>query len=315
MSRNHRHEAAVGALLLFSAVLTGWMALKIGAWSGLGDRLEVEALFEDVSGLKTGAAVTVSGVEVGRVSRMEANFEGARVFLDLDPEAGIPEDVTVHLRARSILGEKYLALVSTADGPPLESGAVLGRTVGQLEIDQLVNQLGPLVEALNPEGLRDSLAPLWQTLEEDPERIGRLLQSAEALLSELRHLVGSGEEVAQEAQLAAERISEMGGAANRVVARADDVLAELEIAVGELPATTGDLPILIDDARAAIADTRVLLDSMLSHRDELTQILANLSEIDKWELRRLLREEGILVRMRQSEVTPDRSSVVVEPTP
>ncbi len=134
-------------------------------------------------------------------------------------------------------------------------------------------------------------------------------------MSELRHLVGSGEEVAQVAQLAAERISEMGGAANRVVARADDVLAELELAVGELPAATGDLPVLVSDARAAIADTRVLLDSMLSHRDELTQILSNLSEIDKWELRRLLREEGILVRMRQSEVTPDRSSVVVEPTP
>jgi alpha-ketoglutarate-dependent taurine dioxygenase len=36
--------------------------------------------------------------------------------------------------------------------------------------------------------------------------------------------------------------------------------------------------------------------------DSIETVLANLSEIDKWELRRLLREEGILVRFKENQV-------------
>ena len=39
--------------------------------------------------------------------------------------------------------------------------------------------------------------------------------------------------------------------------------------------------------------------------DNLETVLDNMSEIDKWELRRLLREEGILVRLKRSSVAPD----------
>ena len=39
--------------------------------------------------------------------------------------------------------------------------------------------------------------------------------------------------------------------------------------------------------------------------ERLDRILANVEEIDKWELRRLLREEGIVVRLRPQEVVED----------
>ena len=38
--------------------------------------------------------------------------------------------------------------------------------------------------------------------------------------------------------------------------------------------------------------------------DDLRVVLSNLKDIDKWEMRRLLREEGILVRLRPREVVP-----------
>ncbi len=85
----------------------------------------------------------------------------------------------------------------------------------------------------------------------------------------------------------------------------------MEVAAGELPATATNLPMAIDDARAAITDARELIASLDDSRELIDRVLQNLEEIDKWELRRLLREEGILVRMRQSEVKPQpRGSVV-----
>jgi hypothetical protein len=36
--------------------------------------------------------------------------------------------------------------------------------------------------------------------------------------------------------------------------------------------------------------------------EDARTVLNNFKDIDKWELRRLLREEGILIRLRQSEV-------------
>jgi hypothetical protein len=38
--------------------------------------------------------------------------------------------------------------------------------------------------------------------------------------------------------------------------------------------------------------------------EDLKQILTNFRDFDRWELRRLLREEGILIRLRPDEVVP-----------
>jgi len=56
-----------------------------------------------------------------------------------------------------------------------------------------------------------------------------------------------------------------------------------------------------------VADGRLVLGDLKDSTGDIKLVLSNLKEIDKWELRRLLREEGIVVRLRESEV--------VEPSP
>ena len=63
-----------------------------------------------------------------------------------------------------------------------------------------------------------------------------------------------------------------------------------------------DAQMLIQELREAVAEGRTLLTTLDSSSETLVKVLDNLSEIDKVELRRLLREEGILVRLRESEV-------------
>ena len=109
MKRNLRHEVGVGIFVVAAAALTGWMAIKAGA-VGLGERVEVSAVFDNVVGLSDGAAVLVAGVEVGKVTGLRADFDRARVDLSLDPEANLRLDVQAIIRARSVLGEKYVEM-------------------------------------------------------------------------------------------------------------------------------------------------------------------------------------------------------------
>ena len=60
--------------------------------------------------------------------------------------------------------------------------------------------------------------------------------------------------------------------------------------------------------KAQVAHARALAELELTLADldgagtKIQTVLDNLTEIDKWELRRLLREEGILIRIRPREV-------------
>lgn len=313
MQSTHRYELGVGALMVAAAVLLGFMAIRIGAVRDIGDNIHVEAVFRDVSGLKDGAAVTVAGVDVGRVDGMAVDFDRARVGLIIETEAGIRQDVLVRIRARSVLGEKYVELVpQTPDSPLLADKAVLTNTESAVEIDQLVNQMGPLFSAVDPDDVSQLLAALVEIAKEDPERARRMTEDAERLLhnaalasDEAPALMTEARSTLADARDATAELRVLVRKGGPVLDRADAVLVDLEDAAAELPAATERLPGLIADAEATLAEAQEVVLVLSGNKARIEHILANVEEIDKWELRRLLREEGIKVRLRTQEVVPD----------
>lgn len=305
MSRTRKHEIGVGLLVLGAAILLGWMAIQVGAIGSLSEQVRVTAIFEDAAGLKEGAAVAVAGVEVGRVDSLTVDFDQAEVGLSIDAQADIREDVVVVLRARSVLGEKYIELLpQSRDAGPLREGQVLTDTRGQYEIDQFVTGLEPLIQSLDPEAVDSIMSPLVEALEEDPERPKRMLEDLEATLSNLREASEQAPELVTEARATMSEVRTVSRDTRAVVARADAVLTDVEAATAELPASAERLPGLLDEAEATLAEARTAAGTLNDSSDSLQKILGNLEDIDKWELRRLLREEGIVVRLSPSEVVP-----------
>jgi hypothetical protein len=84
--------------------------------------------------------------------------------------------------------------------------------------------------------------------------------------------------------------------------RADAILVDLAPAA-EAAGARG--PKIAEDAEAAMAQARALAEQLGGEKERIERILSNLEAIDKWELRRLLREEGIVVRFREQEVVPE----------
>lgn len=308
--RQRRQEVAVGALLVAAALLLGWMAVRLGALGVPGSAITVEARFDHAGGVKAGSPVMVAGVDVGVVRGLRVEAFGAVATLDVAADLGLPSAVRADIRARSVLGEKYVELVPLAEGGPLlADGHVITVTRGAVEMDELVNAMGPLLDAVDPEALARAVAALTRALDEDPERLGRMLADAEQALSThatLAHdattLVADVRGAVGELRATLRRLDPALKAAPGLVAEAEAALADVRKAMEPLGQSAAHLPALLDDAQAALAEVRAGLAPITSDPARLDRILDNVEELDKWELRRLLREEGIKVRLIPAHV-------------
>ncbi len=306
MARNRRHELGVGVLVLVAAGLLAWMALQVGAMQGLGRFVHATARLDDAAGLTEGAEVKVAGVAIGRVDSLRVEDGKAVLALAIRQDAGIHGDARVAVRARSVLGEKYVEIVGgSAAAPLLEEGDTLAVIAPPLEIDQLVNRLGPILDAVDPAAVSRSVAALDDALSSDPDRVERMVGDLERLLHNTAVASDDLPGIVDDTRATLSQVRAAASEARPVIARADAVVEELEAASGDLAASRAQLDGLIGDARRAVQGSQGIIDRLDANGDRIEGILDNLEEIDKWELRRLLREEGILVRLHKHQVVEE----------
>jgi phospholipid/cholesterol/gamma-HCH transport system substrate-binding protein len=306
MPVSRKHEIGVGVLVLIALVLLGWMAVKMGSMGALSDELAVDVVFPDAAGIGVGATVRVAGVEVGRVEGLAVEGDQALIHLRLRSDSQLRQDVVAQVRARSVLGEKFIALrPQSADAPLLADGDRISHVLAQTEIDELVNALGPALQGLDTAALQRVLAQVDQALAADPERLPRMVDDVEALLHNTRLASEEGPALVGEARQAIAEVRATNRRLGPVVEHTDRLITQLSAGAEDLPATRNQVDLLLSDSRAAVADGRDMLGQMDGQMSKVDQVLGNLAEIDKWELRRLLREEGIKVRLRASPVLPD----------
>jgi len=313
MSRSPRHEVGVGVLVLVALALLAWMSIEIGALRGLRDGVVLQVHLDDAMGLDEGAMVKVAGVSVGHVQSIRVAHDVAVVSLQVDRSAEIRQDAEVQVRARSLLGEKFLELrPQSRDARLLEDGDRLTTVLPAAEIDQLVNGLAPVVATLDPEAVQATMHALSEALEEDPGRAARMLANLDRMLANAADASDGLPALVAEGTAAAREVRSLAAAARpaledvrAVTARADRSLERIEAATAELPETASEVGALASDAREAVEEGRAVLARVEDKGPQLEAILENLAEIDKWEVRRWLREEGIKVRLRESEVTPE----------
>jgi len=105
-----------------------------------GNVYEVVAQFNTASGLKSGSAVEIAGVEVGRVRSIALNEDRAAVTLAVDDKVKLYTDTIASIKTRGIIGEKFLALSPGGGGDPLKPGDTIRDTESGLDLEELVSQ-------------------------------------------------------------------------------------------------------------------------------------------------------------------------------
>lgn len=166
MNRTH---IGLGVFVLGTLGLLVWLAQGIGAiGSRSGTRYEVR--LEHAAGLVVNNAIKIAGVEVGDIEAVGVDHDVAVLTLRVDDEVVLHDDATAIVRAKSLLGEKYLQLhPGSRDHPVLPPGGLIEKVETHFEIDQVLNALEPVL------GGDDSIAAVLGPL---AERLAALMDDA-----------------------------------------------------------------------------------------------------------------------------------------
>ena len=139
-----KNDVWVGLFVALGAVAVLFLALKTAnllQWSFQKDYL-VTAKFDNIGGLKPGAAVKSAGVVVGRVKAIDFDGESfqARVTLALEARHQFPKDSSLSILTSGLLGEQYVGIVPGADEKNLAQGDRIGSTQSAVVLENLISQ-------------------------------------------------------------------------------------------------------------------------------------------------------------------------------
>jgi phospholipid/cholesterol/gamma-HCH transport system substrate-binding protein len=137
-------------LLLFTAVIiVVFGQMRFDRTTGYS------AIFSNTSGLRAGQFVRASGVEVGKVAKVELIDGGtkARVDFDVDRSLQLFEGTTASIRYLNLIGDRYMELKRGDSDKLLPAGGTIPieRTEPALDLDALIGGFRPVFRALDPE--------------------------------------------------------------------------------------------------------------------------------------------------------------------
>lgn len=140
---NHsRTEIIVGLFVVVGIACLGYLAIKLGKLEVFGaSGYTVFGDFPSVAGLKVGDPVEIAGVRVGRVESMGLADDRARVILRLSDGVQLQEDVIASVRARGLIGDKFVLITPGASEKIIAPGGRIRETDSPPDIPDLIGKI------------------------------------------------------------------------------------------------------------------------------------------------------------------------------
>jgi phospholipid/cholesterol/gamma-HCH transport system substrate-binding protein len=105
-----------------------------------GEGYNIYANFDNASGLKTGAAVEVAGVEVGRVTNIKVTPQyQARVSMKLRTGVKIHDDAIASIRTKGIIGDKFVKLSPGNSEKIIPPGGTIIDTESGIDLEEVIS--------------------------------------------------------------------------------------------------------------------------------------------------------------------------------
>lgn len=239
------------------------LALASLSFACAGGDHTVVAEFVDVGDLVTRANVQQSDAVVGSVRAIDLVERGerwiARVTLSLQDQARITPRTRAIVRSTSLLGEKYVDLV-TPDGAGATpaDGTVIGieRTAKAPELEAVFSHLGAILQTGALEDLGALTTASAMILEGQEENVGRVLDGTAKLVSSL----------ASQKEALASALDDLAQAAGTLDGRSDTLDRALDVS---------------DDALRVVSSQEAVLSDLIVQLDELAGPLARLTKAHK----------------------------------
>jgi phospholipid/cholesterol/gamma-HCH transport system substrate-binding protein len=199
----------VGVVFLLVFALLVW--LSVALYNKQFTPVATVTLYTDSVGneMHPGAGVKIRGVQVGEVRQISADGTGARLELAIQPDMvnQIPANVTAEMLPTTLFGERYVDLVmpATPTRARLTAGTVItqDRAADAVELEKVLNNLLPLLQASEPDKLSVTLSALAHGLQGRGRELGQALVALNAYLAKYnQHLPALDNDIKQLATFA-----------------------------------------------------------------------------------------------------------------
>jgi phospholipid/cholesterol/gamma-HCH transport system substrate-binding protein len=141
--KKYAMETTVGIFLVFGLLCIGYMTVKLGHVSLLGDNTySLFARFTTVSGLRAGSPVDMLGIEVGRVGRltMDQKDQKAVVEIKIQKDIKVYDDAIVSIKTEGLIGDMFLSIDPGGAGKLLGPGGTIIETQPAVDIVDLIGK-------------------------------------------------------------------------------------------------------------------------------------------------------------------------------
>tara|TARA_A100001015_G_scaffold294_1_gene408 strand:- start:137 stop:1066 length:930 start_codon:yes stop_codon:yes gene_type:complete len=253
---NLSREIKTAILVLLGAVafIFGFNYLK--GTSIFDNDKNLFAIYEDVEGLVVGAKVTINGMDVGKVTKIDIlpDFSGVRVDLSLRGDIDISKESDALLYESGLIGGKAISIVPAETGSLAEEG------------DQLPSKIKPgLTELINQQ-----IAPLQSKIE-------NMLTSADSLFAGVSNVMNyeTQDNLKTLLKNLTTTIESINDISSRMVTVVDDNQAALKATLKNVEGTTSNLE-KMTDSLAAIrwGETANEIQFLVTNLTAITQPIA-----------------------------------------
>lgn len=136
-----RTEIFVGIFVLAGILCLGYLAIRLGKLEVLGSQgYLVYADFASVAGLKPGDPVEIAGVKMGKVESISLADDRARLGMRIADDVKLQEDTIASVRARGLIGDKYIVLTPGGSDRVLKGGDRIRETESPPDISDLIGK-------------------------------------------------------------------------------------------------------------------------------------------------------------------------------
>lgn len=135
-------EFWVGVFVIVGMACFAYLAVNIA-----GMRLfqtngyQLQAEFDNVSGLTIGATVEIAGVQIGEVTKIDLSNTSALVTMEINKNIKVRDDDIAAIRTKGIIGEKFVKIVPGGSDSLMKSGQKINDTESSVDFEEIIGKL------------------------------------------------------------------------------------------------------------------------------------------------------------------------------
>jgi len=281
-------ELRVGLFVLVGLLILAVAIFYVTGSNVLGPKYRLKTYLPEVSGLVTGAAVRLDGVEIGNVERISIvprekgkppdKMHSIEVVMRMDQryQQDILTDSVATLVTEGLLGNRYVNIQRGYTGVPLQNGQTV--TGGEEKaIKEVVERSADVMANLT--ALSQDVQDLISGVRQGRGTLGKLLTDEQAY-KHLNSILSKGDEIATAVQSGQGTVgklvmtNEMGEKVDKSLDQFNTILSDVRAQKGTLGKLLYD-PTLYDQAKEAISNSNSIIGDARAGKGTLGKLITD----------------------------------------